>query len=229
MARLHLTHDLISQLITEIAPLVEKETGWNLKIESLTWRIIPRDQAFEELIMASMDDLGKTLPTDRGWAERMLEQMVEANVLAAYDPNRELLLVVEENVDDSNLNGLRGILAHELTHRAQHMQHGVMFERVDNLAKRILANTWQSDADAGEVSRLYEQIQPVMTTLESHAAFVQGRLTNLHFPGAQIESHFNLASIIFRLFAGAKTSQYTQGLPAVTDAYLNDRMDELFQ
>jgi len=65
--------------------------------------------------------LGLPFNPGRDIVTRTVEYLVENNVLAAYEPLTNELMVVRENVDDSNLDGLKVVLGHELTHRGQHM------------------------------------------------------------------------------------------------------------
>ena len=60
-----------------------------------------------------------------------------------------------------------------------------------------------------------EDIRPIMTLIESHACYIQEQLKQSYFPDAEIESHFNLATLLMRLFGKLKTSQYTDGLADV--------------
>lgn len=66
---------------------------------------------------------------EREFVDRTVEYLVEINVLAAYEPLTNELMVVRGKVDDSNLDGLKLVLAHELTHRGQHVHHPALFER----------------------------------------------------------------------------------------------------
>jgi len=170
MERLDVTERLVSRLIREVVPLVEGATGWGLKIESLRSRVLPKDQGYEEVVLGRLRAAGVAFDDDapRSLVERLLEYVVEGNVLGAYQPRTEELLIIRENVDDSNLDGLRVVVAHELVHRGQHVNHGPLFGRVDTAAREA----FECIARGGsmrEVRAKINTIKPVMTLLESHA------------------------------------------------------------
>ena len=131
--RLVVTEQLIREVVHEVAPVVSEATGWPLEIRALGHRVLPRDRGYEEVLLARIKGAGIDLgdAPKRGLLERLLEYVVEGTVLAAYEPSTSELLVVRENVDDSNLDGLRLVVAHELVHRGQHVNHGELFAQVD--------------------------------------------------------------------------------------------------
>jgi len=67
-----------------------------------------------------------------------------------------------------------------------------------------------------------------MTLLESHAAYVQGRLRQAYFPEARIESHFNLGTLLMRWVGAGKVAQYTDGLPKVAAAVASGSVESLY-
>jgi hypothetical protein len=160
--------------------------------------------------------------------ERMIEYLVEQNTLAAYMPGAGEILVIRENVDDSNMDGLKLVLAHELVHRGQHMAHGNLFAQVDHLLKQAFTEMKSDTTDFTRMRLYFKQIQPVMTLLESHAAYVQGLLKQAHFPDARVETHFNIATLLMRLVGAPKMAQYTEGLPGVAAAVRRGNLDSLY-
>ena len=75
----------------------------------------------------------------------------------------------------------------------------------------------------------FDEVQPLMTMIESHASYVQGVLSRLYYPNAQIEHHFTLPVLLFRALGYGKLAQYTEGLPQVSAAMQRGGMDSLFQ
>lgn len=228
--RLHLTEALIWAQIRQVAPLVTRLTGWELGLDSLACRLLPKDQGYEALMLARLEGLG--VPGWSDWmpafVERVLEYLVEQNTLAAYLPAAGEIVVIQENVDDSNLDGLKLVLAHELVHRGQHLAHGDLFVRVEQLLRQALVQIQSGQPDLGQIRQLMGEIQPVMTLLESHAAYIQGHLQQFQFPQARIESHFNLGTVLMRLVGAGKVAQYTDGLPQVAGAYAAGKVDALY-
>ena len=106
MAKLILEDNSISALVSEIAPLVSSITGWDLHPSSLRTRVLPKDQGYEEIVEGKLRGLGLPISPERDIVTRTVEYLVENNVLAAYEPLTNELMVLRENVDDSNLDGL---------------------------------------------------------------------------------------------------------------------------
>jgi len=159
---------------------------------------------------------------------RTVETLVENNVLAAYEPLANELMVIRENVDDSNMDGLKLVLAHELTHRGQHVHHPQLFQRVNELLVSVLRETNTGDINLQKMRAWFEQVKPLMTLVESHASYIQGIIQQRHFPRAQIEKQFSLPVLLFRLLGFGKTTQYTAGLAQVSAAAQKDGIDGLF-
>jgi len=227
---LTITDTLLHDIIAEVGPLVEGITGWELGLEALGCRIIPKQQAFEEVLLGRLQGMGLAPEAlgQSGLATRLLEFLIEGNVQAAYDPGRGELLVIRENVDDSNPDGLRVIVAHELVHRGQHLHHVELFTRVDEMMGNFLTRVLERGIGIRDTMRVVNEIQPLMTLLESHAFYVQESLRASRFPAARIESHFSLPTLLFRLFGARKLAQYTDGFSAVAAASERGEVDTLY-
>jgi len=192
---------------------------------------LPRNRGYEEIVLGRLRGIGLRLGDDgsRSIAERLVEYCVEDSVLAAYEPSTQEVMVVRENVDDSNLDGLKLVLAHELVHRGQHVNHPHLFTRVDDIARELFAYLSQGDASLQGLLRRIDEIRPIMTLIESHANYVQAVLAQTHFPGARIESHFSLATLLLRVFGRPKTAQYTEAIPTVAAATTAGDIDSLYR
>ena len=230
MDKLDITPALIAQVIGEVAPLVTQETGWDLAIATLSHRVIPKDAAFEQVVLARLQELGapRELVETSGLISRLIEYVVEGNVLAAYQPGANELVVVRENVDESNLDGVRVIVAHELVHRGQHLHHRPLFDQMDAAMRNALKALTSSPPDFSALDNL-EQAQATMTMIESHASYVHHLILQRYYPDARIEWHFNLATILMHLVGGAKISQYSDGVPVIAGAGSNGQVDALYR
>ncbi len=229
MTELTIDDRLIASLVSEVAPLVSSITGWDLQIPTLRNHILPKDQGYEEIVEGKLRLLGLPVSQERDIVDRTVEYLVENNVLAAYEPLSNELMVVRENVDDSNLDGLKLVLAHELTHRGQHVHYPALFERVNTILVNVLKGMESGQVDLQKTLGYFEEVKPLMTLIESHASYVQGMLKQLHFPRARIETRFTLPVILFRIIGVGKTSQYTEGLPQVATAMRGGSVDDLFR
>ena len=228
MPKLIIDDNSISALVGEVGPLVSSITGWDLQRETLRCRVLPKDRGYEEIVENKLHALGLPFNPGRDIVTRTVEYLVENNVLAAYEPLTNELMVVRENVDDSNLDGLKVVLGHELTHRGQHMTHPEIFERVNRILVDMIKGVETGQVDLQKLRGYFEEVQPLMTLIESHASYVQGVLCQRYFPQAQIEHHFSLPVLLFRVLGYGKVAQYTEGLPQVTTAMQQGNIDRLF-
>jgi len=228
--KLEITDAVIHDIIDEVGPLVAGITGWELELDTLGCRVIGRGQAFEEILLSRLRAMGVAPESlgSSGLARRLLEFLIEGNVQAAYDPGGGALLVIRENVDDGNPDGLRVIVAHELVHRGQHLHHGELFVKVDAIMGAFLNSMLERRLGIRDTIRVVNEIQPPMTLLESHAFYVQESLRASHFPGARIESHFSLPALLFRLFGARKIAQYTDGFATVAEAAAHGKVENLY-
>ena len=228
--RLVVTEQLIREVVHEVAPVVSEATGWPLEIRALGRRVLPRDRGYEEVLLARIKGAGIDLgdAPKRGLLERLLEYVVEGTVLAAYEPSTSELLVVRENVDDSNLDGLRLVVAHELVHRGQHVNHGELFAQVDAAVRAAFEGFLPGGGGIRQAIEHLRSIQQIMSLLESHALYVQEQLRQTHLPGAIIESHFDLPGLLLRVFGKAKLAQYAAAVPEVAAASVRGEVESLY-
>jgi hypothetical protein len=100
------------------------------------------------------------------------------------------------------------------------------------------------DVNESLIGRIAEEVAPLVEketrwvldigslgcrVLQSHAYYVQEQIRQKHFRGALIESHFNLATLLMRLFGGAKLSQYTEAVPSVAAAASRGQIGSLYR
>jgi hypothetical protein len=208
MAKLKVTEALVRALVREVAPTVERLTGWRLRIEQMAVRVVPKTQAYEEIFLARLQRLypsGSLSPFTEGIARRLAEYVLEGTTLAAYDHGNGTLYVVRENVDDSNKDGLKVILGHELVHRGQGLYHPDLLQRTEQIAAEVLT----AETLSGKIEKIQEA-NAIMTLLEGHATLVQGALQRL-YPKAKIERHWGITALLFRSLGFLKARQYTVG------------------
>jgi len=230
MKKLNITETLISGLIDEVVPLVERVTKWNIQTRSLCTRVLPKDRGYEEVLLGRLQGAGIYIDEDhpRSIVERLIEYVVEANICGAYQPSTQEILIIRENVDESNLEGLKVVVAHELVHRGQHVNFPNLFDQVDEIIREFFNCYSQEEANLQEALQIINRAGPIMTLLESHAHYVQDLLRQSYFPEAKIETHFNLATLLMQLFGRKKISQYTEGIPEVAAAIASGKIDSLY-
>lgn len=233
MAELLVTKELVSELISEVAPLVTEITHWELDTDSLKIQVVPKERGYEETALRHLQSLGVTVNEHdpRGIFHRLMEFFIEANVLAAYLPAYQEIVIVRENVDDSNLDGLKVILGHELTHRGQHINHPDFYLDIEHKSRALITELNQASGgfDFDGFKESINEIQALMTLMESHAAVVQQKLVEESYPEAKIESHWNLATLLFSVVGAKKVSQYQDGVPMILTAMQGGTIDDLYR
>ncbi len=223
---LEVTEATVRGAVVEVAPYVEQLTGWNVQWEDASYRVIPKDLAFEEIALGRLQRLGVSVHEAglQGLLGRLMEYVLEAVVLAAYDPSNGTLYIVRENVDESNWEGLKVVLGHELVHRGQSLYHPELFRELDD-GIRQLASDQQS---WGELWERVQRLNAIMTVIEGHASYVDHRLREL-YPSAEVEQHFNLPVILFRLVGVMKVRQYEEGRRLVTQQIERGELESLYR
>jgi len=230
MKKLNITSDLIQNIVKEITPLVENLTQWQLNINTLRILILPKDQGYEEVILGRLQGAGIHIDKNhpRSIIEKLLEHVLEANILGAYQPGTQEIIIIRENVDESNPEGLKLIIGHELVHRGQHLYFKHLFDQVDERIKNTFDYINSGTVPLKKITQEMEKIRPIMSLIESHAYYIQNILKQNYFPKAKIESHFNVATVLMSIFGKAKSSQYTEKIPEVNNAFNNGNMDSLY-
>jgi hypothetical protein len=230
--KLDITERLVRETVEDMAPLVEGITGWGLELSALGVRVLPKDRGYEEIVLARIQGAGVSIDENapRNIIERIVEYVVEDCLIAAYEPSSSKMLIIAENVDDSNIDGLRLVVAHELVHRGQHLHHPEVFATLDITIRKIFSSVIiTKEPGIRDIVAHVNKIQSTMNLLESHAFYVQERLYASHFPGAQIESHFNLPAILMRVFGRRKLVQYKKRLPDVARAFETGTIESLYR
>lgn len=233
MAKLLVDNMLVSELVNEVSPMVKQLTRWKLSTNLLQCRVISIQRGYEEIVINQLQHQGIPVFEDktRDLFERLAEYLLEANILAAYLPWNTEIIVMRENVDDSNLDGLKLILGHELVHRAQHVNHPQIFERLEELSQRIYLAFYEAQANLNleHIMDTLLEIRSIKTLIESHAMVVQNTLQREYYPDAKIESHYGFLAMLFRLIGAENLSHYQDGFPMVKEAMERGTINELYQ
>ena len=58
MTKLDINNMLVGNLIAQIAPIVERETGWSLDLPDLSWRVLPKSRGYEEIVQRRLRNAG---------------------------------------------------------------------------------------------------------------------------------------------------------------------------
>lgn len=118
-----ISENLISKLIEEVAPKVERLTGWKTHLDSLKVKLVRRDQVCELGVMPKYYFLGiNTIPqTEKGRAAlTSIRLFASYMAVGLYEPITETILIMPDNFGcQTNESGLVCKLGHELAHRCQ--------------------------------------------------------------------------------------------------------------
>jgi hypothetical protein len=231
MSKLIVTKELVDYLLAELVPYVEQATGWQLDINRLNIQVVPRELAYEAIVLHQnvlrYGDQTEKKEQLTYAVHPLIEKMIESNILGAFEPSTCELIIVKENVDDSNLDGLKVVILHELVHYGQYLYHSTIFDNLENL--RYQVTTAVENREAGKAMDLLGKTQQLMTLLESHAHFIEEQIKNRVYPRAKVESHFNWATILMSIISPSKQAQYLDGLPVISQAAKSSRIDDLFR
>jgi hypothetical protein len=231
VARLNVTDDLVRELVEGVAPLVSRLTGWDLDVPGVRQRVVSKNLGHEEIILARLRGVGLVVDDEgpRTTIDRLMEYVVAETMLGAYEPSTQEMLIVRDNVDESNLDGLRLIIAHELVHRGQHVNHPELFGRVGGWIREAYTTLEDGRGNSHAMATHVDELQPIMTVLESHAHYVEHTVNRLYLPAARIEAKLDVALLLMQVMGAAKVAQYVDGLPAVAAATAEGRIDELYR
>jgi hypothetical protein len=231
VAHLNVSESLIRRLVDGVVPLVSHLTGWNLRTGDLGTRVLGKNGCNEEIIRRRLNSAGIDLPPKQSgdFQEVLMSRLLEENILAAYDHGGQEIIVVRENVEAGDIDGLRLVLAHELVHRGQHVQHRKVFGLADSLLREAVSITGPEGAATDLARGRLNRLDAIMTLLESHARYVEREVNRLYLPRATVPSHFDMLAFLFQVLNPRKSRQYSDGLPEVANAVQSGKVDSLYE
>ena len=75
MDKLDVNEGLIENLVYNVAPLVEKFTSWKLRLAALRYRVLPKEQGYEQIVLARSQGAG--IPIDKSHLPGLVERVIE--------------------------------------------------------------------------------------------------------------------------------------------------------
>jgi hypothetical protein len=212
MRRLPITPDLLWVQVHRVAPEVELLTGWPLRLNSLQVFVVSRrdaaEFAFAEMLRSARLP-PSTVRADEplGWLRRAARGRA---IGAFYEHGRNAICAVSDNVDESNNDGLALILAHELAHRAQHLQYQRIHAKVQAATRRLYRLAGKPSTTEEEWRAVTDEITPIMTVMESHATYVTELARRTRLPLGRTEPVPWLARRLDELLDRDKCAQYRE-------------------
>ena len=225
----------IENLLAEVAPRVERLTGWDTNLANLKVKIIKRNQLWEQGLKPKYDHLGveTEAKTDKGKnALALSKALMPYIILGLYEPLTGTMLVLPDNVRfGTNESGLAVTLGHELVHRCQFTNNHQFANMYPALVKRMVgANAFDEDGDEDKNARKY--LQAYMTLVEGDAKFVEGQLNKMFYQDAKNKTAHASNFIGLVLFLSTlgdsdgglvkKLKQYTKGNKIVKAIYQSE-------
>ena len=166
-AHLHLDNDLVRYCLAEVAPLVERLTGWSNLLDDLAVEVAPSLAPYmlrEPLIGAGRD------PTGLGAkVTAFVTDFVQGPGAgcALYDAHTHTIIFNSSLLSQVNLEGLKVMCGHELVHVGQ-------FKNTPGLREYNLAHLRGMIADAeNEDAEVARKKMAYMVELEGYAKYIE--------------------------------------------------------
>lgn len=177
----------IHRMLKDVAPRVERLTGWDLQMNDLTVKIIPRDFFFEQGIKPTYEGLGidiKAKSEEGKQSVKFMRSIMPYIIMGLYEPMTGSLLICPENYAlGTNESGLATLVGHELTHRGQFLQPRYKEMYLDLVRRSTGINAF--DEDKYEEEGASDLINALMTLAEGDATFVQDQLKSMFYQDAE--------------------------------------------
>jgi len=217
--RLTLEEPLLRHCLAEVAPLVERYTGWtDLVDDSLTLDV--RDGLAAYSLAPQFAEAG--IDPD-GVMAKVMTFMAEYGQAsgagcALYDPGTHTIAVNRTVMEQVNLEGLKSFLGHELVHLGQ-------FKYTPGLREYHAANVGGLDLDPDKVD--LEELQQrfsYMTAMEGYAVYIQTDfLQDRHYRMATYPYHQSWLDAALRAIVAAVTPNAEATQDAKADQYTDGR------
>jgi hypothetical protein len=222
----------VRRMIEDVAPKVERLTGWDLKLDDLEVRIIGRNQYYEEAMLPTYKALGidTEAKTEKGKkAVKTMKKIMPYMILGQYTPLNERMIVLPDNLRfGTNESGLTVTLGHELVHRGQFINNPKFARLYSHLARAVTGRN-AFDDDLSEDERMKPFLQSYMTLVEGDASFVEGQLKQMFYQDAKNKtswaSNFLGATLLLAGVVNGDSSfkdklrQYNRGKEIVKKVY----------
>ncbi len=219
----------VERMLNDVAPKVEKLTGWDPVLSSLNVKIVPRKKYVKYCIDPLFNGMGiDTVPKTKDGKTGLfiVKNILPFIVMGQYEPITQTLIVMGDNfVYSANESGLTAILGHELVHRCQYINNPEFADVYCSLSRRMHGKN-AYDIDGDEDPRAKKYVQSLMTLLEGDASFVQEQLKKIYYQNAENKTSglTKLFGVLFAFvcIAGGsmdKFKQYSKGKNIVENYY----------
>ncbi len=222
----------IEKLIEDVAPKVEKLTGWDTHVDDLCVELVGRDQIWEHGIKPKYEFLGIDIEpkTQKGKSTiKMIKLITPYLLLGQYEPLTKAMLIIPDNLRfGTNESGLAITIGHELVHRCQFANNLPFAKLYSTLVKKTTgSNAFDEDPDEDKSYEKY--LQAYMTLTEGDASHVEDQLKKMFYQDAENKSAHSSNFIGLMLLIASlgdknsgfmqKLKQYEEGKKIVSKIY----------
>jgi hypothetical protein len=222
----------VKRMIEDVAPKVERLTGWDTNLDDLEVRIIGRDQYWEHGILSKYNHLGINTEAKTAKGKKSTETMkalMPFLVLGQYEPLSGRMFVIPDNLRfGTNESGLTATIGHELVHRCQFVNNPRFANLYSQLVRRSTGDNAFDEDPSGD-KRVKPYLQAYMTLVEGDATFTEEQLKKMFYQDAKNKtSHMsNFLGLVLALSSIGngdkgfmqKLKQYEQGKKKVRAVY----------
>ncbi|MEI7718254.1 MAG: hypothetical protein WCI72_00170 [archaeon] len=181
----------VKRIIEDVASKVERLTGWDPQLDTLSVKLVDRDQLWEHATKPRYERLGIDTGADTpaGKKARLITKHVMSYfILGQYEMTTDTLLIIPANLGfGTNESGLATILGHELTHRCQFKCNPKFARLYPSLVKKVTGSK-AFEEDPQEDESYMKYLQAYMTLVEGDATHVQDQLKKMFFQDAESKS-----------------------------------------
>lgn len=218
--RLEIDDDMVRYCMAEVAPIVEKLTGWSGLLEGLN--VAVEDGTSRYTLAETLDAQGIAPDSMEARISAWIADRVLAPGMgcALYDPPTHTIVINRRSMNQVGLDALKVMIGHELVHVGQFKYTPGLKEFVRAYLREIPAQPTPEQLEEMQAKAAYN------TELEGYASYIEtDYLRARHYPLATLFYHASFADKVVHAVISmmttdegsadaseAKASQYTDGL-----------------
>ena len=220
--RLHLDDELVGIAAAEIAPLVERLTGWSNLLDGIEIRIV--DSYREDRRARLRRALARPNLTPRQLA--LIEASASecaASTVASWQPDERAILLNRTMIEENAFDFLKVTIGHELVHVGQSR----MIPTLGETLRRTHREEWAKLLEGKRLPRAeWRQAVQLLANVEGYAHYIETRwLLPIYTHGVQLMGPTHAADATFRERASPRI-QLPEKEKAST---ISDHLDDLFK
>ncbi len=157
----------IEGIVLDVAPKVQRLTGWDCGLETLGVRLIRKDQLWDYVIKPAVERKKFDYKPRNALEKLALEAfkaMSSRFPLGLYEPDVGRLYLIPENLNELSKSGVSVIVGHELVHRCQHVGNPAFFDTLTELSRELVAevNKYKAERDRLYGTKIREMARNIL-------------------------------------------------------------------